>query len=136
MSEVELKTGSFTVDELEALFLSLPVDITFVDKNDEVKYFNAKKDRVFSRAVGILGKNVRDCHPEKSLHLVNKIVDEFKSGERDVAEFWIQKMTGQFIHIRYFPVRDEEGEYLGVVEVTQDIQNIKKLEDEKRLLDD
>ncbi|MFH7835752.1 MAG: PAS domain-containing protein, partial [Candidatus Aenigmatarchaeota archaeon] len=81
-----------------------------------------------------IGRKVQQCHPQKSIHIVNRILDAFKNGKKDVAEFWIQK-DGRMIHIRYFPVRDKNGEYLGTIEVTQDITNIKKIEGEKRLLD-
>ena len=131
---VTFETGSLSRDELEALLNTLPVDITFVDKEDVVRYFNQSKDRIFLRTKAVIGRKVQQCHPQKSVHLVNQILDDFRSGRRDVAEFWIQR-GGRFIHIRYFPVRNRGGEYLGVLEVTQDIAGIKKLEGEKRLLD-
>lgn len=131
--EVMLPTGSFTLDELEAILNTLPVDITFVDKNDKVKYFSMTKDRIFVRTKAVLGRSVQNCHPQKSVHIVNKIVEEFKKGTRDSAEFWIN-LNGRLIYIRYFAVR-KDGEYLGTVEVTQDITDIKKIEGEKRLLD-
>ncbi len=131
---VEFETGSLSVEELENILNSLPVDITFVDKDDRVRYFSQTKDRIFVRAKSVIGREVRQCHPQKSLHLVNRILDDFKSGRRDAAEFWIE-LNGRFILIRYFPVRDREGNYLGCLEVTQDITDIRKLEGEKRLLD-
>lgn len=131
--EINLPTGSFTLDELEAVLNTLPVDITFVDKNDKVKYFSMTKDRIFVRTKAIIGRSVQNCHPQKSVHIVNKIVEEFKKGTRDSAEFWIN-LNGRLIYIRYFAVR-KNGEYLGTVEVTQDITDIKKIEGEKRLLD-
>ncbi|MBC7194912.1 MAG: DUF438 domain-containing protein, partial [Caldisericia bacterium] len=131
--EIELPTGSFTLDELEAILNTLPVDITFVDKNDKVKYFSMTKDRIFVRTKAVIGRSVQNCHPQKSVHIVNKIVEEFKSGRRDSAEFWIN-LNGRLVYIRYFAVR-KDGEYLGTIEVTQDITEIKKIEGEKRLLD-
>jgi len=131
--EITLPTGSFTLDELEAILNTLPVDITFVDKNDKVKYFSMTKDRIFVRTKAVIGRSVQNCHPQKSVHIVNKIVEEFKSGRRDSAEFWIN-LNGRLIYIRYFAVR-KDGEYLGTIEVTQDITEIKKIEGEKRLLD-
>ncbi len=131
--EINLPTGSFTLDELEAILNTLPVDITFVDKNDKVKYFSMTKDRIFVRTKAVIGRSVQNCHPQKSVHVVNKIVEEFKSGRRDSAEFWIN-LNERLIYIRYFAVR-KDGEYLGTIEVTQDITDIKKIEGEKRLLD-
>ncbi len=131
--DIQLPTGSFTLDELEAILNTLPVDITFVDKNDKVKYFSMTKDRIFVRTKAVIGRSVQNCHPQKSVHIVNKIVEEFKSGRRDSAEFWIN-LNGKLVYIRYFAVR-KDGEYLGTIEVTQDITEIKKIEGEKRLLD-
>jgi len=130
---IELETGSFLPQELEAMLDTLPFEITFVDKDDLVRYFNEPKGRIFLRTKAILGRKVQQCHPQKSLHLVNQILDEFRQGTRDVAEFWADR-EGRLIHIRYFAVRDEGGSYLGCVEVAQDITEIKKIEGEKRLL--
>lgn len=132
--KVNLPTGSFTVEELEAILNILPVDISFVDRDDRVQYFNLTEDRIFPRTTGVLGRTVQNCHPQKSLDIVNRIVNEFKEGKRDLAEFWIN-MEDRIIHIRYFPVRGDDGEYLGVLEVTQDITDIQTIEGEKRLLD-
>lgn len=131
--EIKLETGHFTKEELEAVLNSLPVDITFVDKNDEVKYFNQAKDRIFVRTKAIIGRKVQQCHPSKSVDVVERILKEFKEGKRDVAEFWLN-IGGRKIHIRYFPVK-RNGEYIGTLEVTQDITDIKNIEGEKRLLD-
>ncbi len=131
---VKFETGSLSEEEIEAVFDSLPVDITFVDRDDAVKYFSKAKGRIFARTKAVLGREVQKCHPQKSVHVVNKIVESFKAGKRDVAEFWIN-MNGRLIHIRYFAVRDKNGEYLGTMEVTQDITDIKRIEGEKRLLD-
>jgi PAS domain S-box-containing protein len=131
---IELETGTLSKAEIEAIFDSMPVDVTFVDKDDEVRYFSQTKDRIFVRSKAIIGRKVQNCHPQKSIHVVNQIVEDFKKGTRDVAAFWIN-LEGKLIHIRYFPVRNKEGEYLGTLEVTQDITDIKKIEGEKRLLD-
>lgn len=116
------------------LFDSLPLDITYVDENDKVRYFNRAKDRFFPRSPAVIGRDVSNCHPPESIHVVEEIVRKFRSGERDDAEFWIT-LRGKFIHIRYFAVRDEEGEYKGVLEVSQDVTEIRKLQGQKRLLD-
>ncbi len=131
---VKFETGELTPAQIEAILNTLPVDITFVDANDEVKFFNNKPDKIFVRTKAIIGRKVQNCHPQKSIDIVNKIVSQFKSGERDMADFWIN-MGGRLIYIRYFAVRDREGNYLGTIEVTQDVTDIKKLEGEKRLLD-
>ena len=110
------------------------MDVTFVDENDQVRYFTQGKERVFTRTAAIIGRDVRNCHPPQSLHVVQKILEEFKAGTRDEAEFWIQ-MHGAFVHIRYFALRDEDGVYKGVIEVSQNVTGIRALEGEKRLLD-
>jgi PAS domain S-box-containing protein len=127
-------TGSLSKEELEAILDTLPIDISFVDKNDAVKYFNKAEERVFVRAKSVIGRKVQQCHPQKSIHIVDKIVEAFKRGEKDVAEFWIE-LTHRLIHIRYFAVRDKNKNYLGTMEVTQDLTDLKKIEGEKRLLD-
>jgi len=131
---VDLSTGRLTREQVDLLLTHLPVDISFVDENDELVYYSATKERIFPRSPGVIGRKVQKCHPPKSFHVVQKIVDEFKAGKRDVAEFWIQ-MKGRFIHIRYFAVRDSEGKYRGTLEVSQDVTEIRKLEGEQRLLD-
>lgn len=136
-SEFRLRfpTGDFTPQELEAVLNTLPVDITFVDRDDTVRYFSASKDRIFVRTEAVLGRKVQDCHPQKSVHVVAKIVADFKAGRRDGAEFWIG-FGGKRVYIRYFPVRGANGTYLGTLEVTQDIGPIQKIIGERRLLDD
>jgi DUF438 domain-containing protein len=113
----------------------LPVDITFVDENDAVRFFSATKERIFPRSPAVIGRSVQKCHPPASVHRVQRILDDFREGRRDEAEFWIQ-MGGKFIHIRYFAVRDEQGIYKGAVEVSQDVTHIRALEGERRLLDE
>ncbi len=127
-------TGSLTKDEIEGILDSLPVDISFIDKEDGVKYFNKAEKRIFVRTKAVIGRKVQLCHPQKSVHIVNRIIEAFKTGKKDVAEFWIT-LGGRLVQIRYFAVRDKNGEYLGTMEVTQDLTEIKKIEGEKRLLD-
>ncbi len=133
-SMLQFETGTLSKEEVEAILDSLPVDISFVDKEDRVKYFNRAEKRIFVRTKAVIGRKVQLCHPQKSIHIVNKILEAFKTGKKHVAEFWIQ-MNNRLIHIRYFAVRDKNGKYLGTLEVTQDITDIKKIEGEKQLLD-
>lgn len=130
---ITLPTGSFTVAELTAMLNALPIDISFVDKNGAVKYFSDNAERIFPRTKAVLGRDVRNCHPPASVHVVEKIIADFKSGKKDEESFWIQ-MRGNFIYIRYFAVRSPGGEFLGTLEVTQNISGIKALTGEKRLL--
>ena len=132
-AEITLETGSMSKEELKAVLNTLPVDITFVDTEDTVRYFSQSRERIFPRAKAVIGRKVQQCHPQESVHKVTKILDDFRSGQRDVAEFWIQ-LKERLIYIRYFALRDENEEYLGCLEVTQDITHIKKIEGEKRLL--
>ena len=119
---------------IEALLDALPVDITFVDGDDRVQYFNKEGKRIFARSRKIIGIKVQKCHPQKSIHVVNQILQDFRNNKRDSANFWID-LKGRKIYIRYFAVRDREGKYLGCLEVTQDITDIQKITGEKRLLD-
>ena len=119
---------------IEALLDALPVDITFVDEDDRVRYFNKEGKRIFARSRKIIGIKVQKCHPQKSIHVVNQILQDFRNNKRDSANFWID-LKGRKIYIRYFAVRDEEGKYLGCLEATQDITEIQKIAGEKRLLD-
>jgi len=131
---IQFGAGTLTKEEVEAILNTLPVDITFVGKDDSVKYFSEGKERIFARTRAIIGRKVQQCHPQKSVHVVNKIVESFKDDKKDVAEFWIN-MNNRLIYIRYFAVRDKSGKYLGTMEVTQDLTDLKKIEGEKRLLD-
>jgi len=131
---LQFETGSLSEEEAEAVLDSLPVDISFVDKEDRVKYFNKAEGRIFVRTKAVIGRKVQLCHPQKSVHIVNNILEAFKTGKKDAAEFWIN-LNNRLILIRYFAVRDKNGKYLGTVEVTQDITDIKKIEGQKRLLD-
>ena len=132
---IEFETGKVSPEQMEAMLNTLPVEITFIDANDTVKYFSHPKDMIFTRTKAIIGRKVQLCHPERSVHLVNQIVEEFKAGTREAAEFRI-KMGEKFVYIRYFPVRSKDGKYLGCMEVTQDIAGIQKLSGELRLLDE
>jgi len=121
-------------DVIESIFNTLPVDITFVDEDERILYFSQSKNRIFARSKTIIGRKVQKCHPEKSVHIVESVLKAFKEGSKDVAEFWFH-LNERLIYIRYFPVQNHKGEYLGCIEVTQDITDIKKIEGERRLLD-
>jgi PAS domain S-box-containing protein len=131
---LQFETGSLTKDQLDSLINALPVDITFIDENDTVRYFNKPEKRFFVRTKAVIGRKVQMCHPQKSLNVVTMILDSFKAGKKDVAEFWIT-LNEQLIHIRFFAVRDNNGKYVGTMEVVQDITKIRKIEGERRLLD-
>lgn len=120
-------------ETIESIFEALPIEISFVDADDTVRYFNKGMNRIFPRPDSVAGKKVQDCHPQKSLDKVEEILKGFKAGTLDKAEFWIN-LRGKMIYIRYFPVKDKEGNYIGCIEAAQDITDIRKLEGEKRLL--
>lgn len=130
----DLKTGSLSIEQLILIFRHLPVDITYVDDNNKVRFFSSPPHRIFPRTVAIIGRDVNNCHPHESVHVVEKIVESFRNGSRDKADFWIS-MRGKKILIQYFAVRDESGNYRGVLEASQDITEIQQLEGEKRILD-
>ncbi|NOR74390.1 MAG: DUF438 domain-containing protein [Draconibacterium sp.] len=130
---IQLPTGGFSAEELLAILNTLPVDMTFVDRNDKVKYFSQSSERIFQRNRAILNRDVRHCHPPASAHIVDKILDDFKSGTQTHAPFWIN-MGGKMIHIEYFALRNAEGEYLGTLEVSQDLTGYRALEGEQRIL--
>ncbi|MBI5743755.1 MAG: DUF438 domain-containing protein [Elusimicrobia bacterium] len=129
---VNLPSGNLSLGDLTALLNALPVDLTFVDADDTVRYFSEGRDRVFLRARSIIGRKVQNCHPPQSLGAVEKILNGFRDGSKNSEEFWIN-MKGRVIHIRYFALRSPEGKYLGSLEVTQDITAIQKIKGEKRL---
>jgi PAS domain S-box-containing protein len=131
---VQFDFGSLNQTQLNPLLNTLPIEITFVDANDTVQYFNKPAKMIFVRTKAVIGRKVQNCHPAKSLDTVTKIVQSFKSGKKSVAEFWI-KLNGRVIFIRFFAVRDGEGKYLGTVEVVQDVTEIRELQGERRLLD-
>lgn len=130
---LKMNEGVLDLEQLNLIFQFMPFDITFVDENDRVRFYNRGEERVFPRSAGVIGREVRFCHPPKSVDTVLEILEEFKSGRQDVAEFWIQ-FKGRLIHIRYFAVRDASKKYRGVIEVSQDVTDIKNLQGEKRLL--
>jgi len=126
--------GYLTPAQVNSIFRILPVDITYVNENDQVVFYNRGDDRVFPRSAGIIGREVKFCHPPKSVDQVLRILEEFKAGRQDKAEFWIE-FKGQFVHIQYFAVRDEDGTYRGVIEMSQDVTHIRSLKGQQRLLD-
>ena len=130
---VQLPTGNLTIDQLIGIFATLPVDVTFVDADDRVAFFSEGPDRVFARSKAIIGRKVQHCHPPRSVDIVDRIVSDFREGRQNVAEFWIT-LAEKFVHIRYFAVRDSQNQYLGTLEVTQDLTKVRALEGERRLL--
>ena len=127
-------TGSLTMAQIEAIMNTVPIDMTLIDENDKVKYFSNAKKRIFPRSPAIVGRDVRNCHPPKSVYMAEQILAAFKQGEKDNAKFWI-KMNGMFVVIEYFALRDENGAYMGTLEVSQEVSDIRALEGEMRLLD-
>ncbi len=134
VGSLNLDTGQLTAEQVNLILTHLPLDLSFVNENDEVAYYSATPERIFPRSPGVIGRKVQNCHPPKSVGMVEKILASFKAGTKDVAEFWIQ-MRGRVLHIRYFAVRDSAGKYRGCLEVSQDITEIQKLTGQKRLLD-
>lgn len=133
--EVTFGSGTLTLEQLELLFNHLPVDTTFVDEEDKVRFFSESPDRIFVRSRAIIGRSVQLCHPSDSIHIVQKILDDFREGKRESAEFWLN-LGGKTVLIKYFAVRNSSGKYLGCLEVSQDITEIKNIKGEKRLLED
>lgn len=132
---ISLQTGVLTGAEIDLMLRTLPVDITYVDEMDTVRYFSQTKDRIFQRSPAIIGRKVQNCHPPQSLSKVQQILDDFRAGTRDHAEFWIQ-MGEKFVVIQYHALRDENGKYLGTLEVSMDAAHLRSLQGERRLLDD
>lgn len=132
---IRFETGILSPEEISAMLNTLPVDISFVDKDGAVKYFSQGKERIFPRTRAIIGRQVQNCHPPASVHIVEKIIEDLRSGRKDHEDFWIN-MRGQFVYIRYFAVRNEKNEFLGTLEVTQNIKPIQEITGEKRLLSD
>ncbi len=128
-----LKTGALSLEQLNLVLTHLPVDLSFVDESDTVRFYSEGPARIFPRSPAVIGRKVQQCHPPKSVHIVQEILDAFRKGLRDVAEFWIQ-LGGKFIHIRYFAVRDADRRYRGCLEVSQDVTAIRALQGEQRLL--
>jgi PAS domain S-box-containing protein len=125
---------SFSTEFIENILDHLPVEISFVDADDTARYYSHGDNRIFRRTPAVIGRKVQNCHPSKSVNKVQQILDDFRSGKRDMAQFWIN-LQEKLVLIRYFAVRDTDKKYLGTLEVTQDITEIKKIEGEKRLLE-
>ncbi|MEI4800892.1 DUF438 domain-containing protein [Bacillus sp. FJAT-51639] len=135
MSEgfIRLETGILSLKQLDMMLNHLPVDITYIDQNDVVRYFSHGKERIFARTKAIIGRTVQNCHPPKSVHVVEKLLEDFKSGNKDCEDFWI-KFKDKYVYIRYFAIRSEDGEYMGTLEFTQNINPIQEIQGEKRIL--
>ena len=134
LDQLPLDTGLLGLEMINLMLKPLPLDLSLVDEEDRVVYYSDTAERIFPRSPGVIGRKVQLCHPQKSVHMVQAILDAFRAGEKDVAEFWIQ-MRGRFLHIRYFAVRDASRTYRGCLEVSQDVTAIRALEGERRLLD-
>jgi PAS domain S-box-containing protein len=133
-SIIKLSTGNFKIEELEAIFSNMPFEVSFVDKDDIVRFFNNKTERFFLRAQAAIGKDMRFCHPKKYLPMVEQILSDFKSGKENHALFWRADHKGKFISIEYFAMRDENLNYIGILEIVQDITNIRLLEGDRNEL--
>jgi len=132
---VQFATGVLSPKEISRMLDTIPLDITFIDKDDIVKYFSRGQERIFTRTKTVIGRNVRNCHPPASVTVVEKLLEDFKSGKKDFEDFWLY-LGDVYAYIRYFAVRDTNGEYLGTVEITQNIKTIQQIQGEKRLLSD
>jgi uncharacterized protein len=130
---LDVSRGKLTLEQINLIFKHLPVDLSFVDENDLVKFYSDTKHRIFPRSPGVIGRKVENCHPRESLDTVMKIVKAFKSGDRDQAEFWLQ-IEDQFIYILFVAVRDENKNFKGVLEIMQDVTRIRSLTGSQRLL--
>ncbi|MCG7317726.1 DUF438 domain-containing protein [Brevibacillus laterosporus] len=130
---IHLETGILSLKQLELMMNHLPVDITFIDKDDIVRYYSHGKERIFARTKAVIGRTVQNCHPPKSVHIVEKLLEDFKSGNKDCEDFWI-KFQDKYVYIRYFAIRSEDGEYMGTLEFTQNINPIQEIQGEKRIL--
>jgi uncharacterized protein len=130
---IKMETGILSLKQLELMLNHLPVDITFIDKDDVVRYFSHGKERIFARTKAVIGRTVQNCHPPRSVHTVEELLADFKAGRKDDEDFWI-KFKDKYVYIRYFAVRDENGEYIGTLEFTQNISPIQEIEGEKRTM--
>lgn len=130
---VRFETGILSVKQLEMIMNHLPVDLTFIDQDDVVRFFSHGKDRIFARTKAVIGRTVQNCHPPQSVHVVNELLADFKAGKKDVEDFWIP-FKDKFVYIRYFAVRDESGQYMGTLEFTQNVSEIRALEGQKRIM--
>lgn len=130
---LDVATGKLTLEQINLLFRHLPVDLSYVDENELVKFYSDTAHRIFPRSANVIGREVKNCHPAKSVHIVEEIVEKFRSGEQSQAEFWINK-PGLFIYVIYTAVRDENGKFRGVLEMMQDCTHIRELEGSRTLL--
>lgn len=130
---IKFDTGILSLAQLEAIMNHLPIDLTFIDENDVVRYFSHGKERIFARTKAVIGRTVQNCHPPQSVHIVNELLADFKAGKKDAEDFWIA-MGDKFIYIRYFAIRGEDGQYMGTLEFTQNIAPIRALEGQKRIM--
>jgi DUF438 domain-containing protein len=130
---LNLNTGKLTLEQIDLMLTHLPIEISFINPQDEVLYYSGTKERIFPRSPGVIGRKVQKCHPPKSVDKVEEIIKAFRAGDKDQAEFWIT-MEGKFLYIRYFAVRNDEGVYQGTLEVMQDVTSIRALEGERRLV--
>ena len=127
------ETGSLSFDQLTMVLDALPIDCTYVDENNKVRWFNRPKDRIFPRSPAVIGRDVRNCHPAESVDVVENIIETFRRGEQSEANFWIE-MRGKFLYIRYFALRDKDNVYKGVLELSQEVSGIRALEGQRKLL--
>ena len=132
--EISLSTGKLSLEQLDLMLTHMPIEFSFVDVDGYVRYYSENPDRIFKRTPAVIGRHVEKCHPEKSVHKVKQIIEAFKAGDKYTAKFWIT-LNGRFLLIRYFAVRDEAGEFVGALEVSQDVTEIRELQGEHRLLD-
>jgi DUF438 domain-containing protein len=130
---IKMETGILSLKQLELLLNHLPVDITFIDQDDVVRYFSHGKERIFARTKAVIDRTVQNCHPPRSVHTFEELLVDFKSGKKDSEDFWI-KFKDKYVYIRYFAVRDEFGNYIGTLEFTQNIAPIQVIDGEKRML--
>lgn len=130
---IKMETGILSLKQLELFLNHLPVDITFIDQDDVVRYFSHGKERIFARTKAVIGRTVQNCHPPRSVHVVEELLADFKAGRKDTEDFYI-KFRDKYVYIRYFAVRDEIGQYVGTLEFTQNIDPIQAIEGEKRIL--
>jgi len=133
-NRIQLSSGSLSIEELEAIFKTMPAEVSFVDKDDNVRFFSNKAERFFLRAPAALDKDMRFCHPKKYLPMVEQILEDFKAGKENHVIFWRSNHKGKFISIEYFALKNVEGEYLGTLEIVQDITEFKKLEGDRNEL--
>lgn len=132
---LEMNVGALTLEQVNLILTHLPVELSYVDEHDTVRYYSNQQHKIFARTPDAIGRKVQNCHPPKSVHLVNQILAEFRSGKRNVAEFWIP-LGEMFVHIRYFAIRDANGAYRGSLEVVQDVAKIRTLDGQRRLLEE